>query len=124
MIKKLSIAAAVFVVLVLVAVLLFRQVAGPSDAATLVPADTVFFASLTDLPRSVIRWQGTSLAKIGSEPEVKAFLEKPLSQLLSKPGSGETGNLLAPTLSCGDRDHHPQCGCAGGFSILGQPQGF
>ena len=95
MIKKLSIAAAVFVVLVLVAVLLFRQVAGPSDAATLVPADTVFFASLTDLPRSVIRWQGTSLAKIGSEPEVKAFLEKPLSQLLSKPGSGETGNLLA-----------------------------
>ena len=94
MVKKLSIAASVLAVLILVAVLLFRRVAGPSDAAMLVPGDTVFFASFSDLPRSILRWQGTSLARIGSEPEVKAFLEKPVAWLLSNPGSDETGKIL------------------------------
>jgi hypothetical protein len=94
MIKKLSIAAAVVAVLVLVAVLLFRRVSGPSDAAQLVPEDTVFFASFVDLPRSFLRWQGTCLARIGKEPEVKAFLEKPLSKLMSSGGADETGKIL------------------------------
>jgi len=94
MIKKLSVAAAVLAVLILVAVLLFRGAAGPSDAAMLVPADTVFYASLTDLPRSLLRWQGTSLAGIGREPEVKAFLEKPMAKLMANPGTGETSKIL------------------------------
>ena len=94
MLKRLSIAAAVFAVLILVAVLVFLRAAGPSDAAMLVPADTVFFASFSDLPRSVLRWQGTALAGIGREPEVKAFLEKPMAKLLANPGTDETGKIL------------------------------
>lgn len=94
MIKKLSVAAVVLAVLVFVAVLVFKRVAGPSDAARLVPGDAVFFASLSDLPRSLLRWQSTSLAQLGKEPEVKAFLEKPLSKLLANPGTGETGKIL------------------------------
>jgi hypothetical protein len=95
MIKKLSIAAAVVAVLILAAVLLFRRAAGPSDAAQLVPEDTVFFVSFVDLPRSFLRWQGTCLAGMGKEPEVKAFLEKPLSRMMSNAGAGETGKILA-----------------------------
>ena len=94
MLKRLSIAAAVFAVLILVAVLVFLRAAGPSDAAMLVPAETVFFASFSDLPRSVLRWQGTALAGIGREPEVKAFLEKPMAKLLANPGTDETGKIL------------------------------
>lgn len=94
MIKKLSIAAGVLAVLVLVAVLLFQRVAGPSDGAMLVPDSTVFYATFSDLPRSFLRWQGTCLARIGKEPEVKAFLEKPLARLMSNPGADETGKIL------------------------------
>jgi hypothetical protein len=94
MIKKLSVAAAVLAVLILVAVVLFLREAGPSDAAMLVPEDTVFLASFSDLPRSFLRWQGTCLAKIGKEPEVKAFLEKPLAKLMANPGTDETGRIL------------------------------
>jgi len=94
MVKKLSIAAAVLAALILAAVLLFLRAAGPSDAAMLVPGDTVLFASFPDLPRSFLRWQGTSLAKIGNEPEVKAFLEKPMARLLLDPGADETGKIL------------------------------
>lgn len=94
MIKKLSVVAVLLLVLLLTAFFIFRRVSGPSDAATLVPEDTVFFASFVDLPRSLLRWQSTSLAQIGREPEVRAFLEKPLSKLLSNRGAGETGNIL------------------------------
>lgn len=94
MIKKLSIAAAALAVLIFVVALLFLKAAGPSDAAALVPEDTVFLASLSDLPRSFLRWQGTCLAQIGREPEVKAFLEKPLSKLAGNPGADETGKIL------------------------------
>jgi len=94
MIKKLSIAAAVLAVLILVAVVLFVKAAGPSDAAMLVPGDTVFLASFSDLPRSFLRWQGTCLAQIGKEPEVKSFLEKPLSKLMENPGADEAGKIL------------------------------
>ncbi|MFA7344709.1 MAG: hypothetical protein WC003_10425 [Terrimicrobiaceae bacterium] len=95
MIKKLSVAAAVLGVFVLVAVTLFLRTAGPSDAAMLVPEDTVLLASFPDLPRSFLRWQGSCLAMIGKEPEVKAFLEKPLARLMAAPGADETGRILA-----------------------------
>ena len=94
MIKKLSVAAAVLALLTLVAVMLFLREAGPSDAAMLVPEDTVFLASFSDLPRSFLRWQGTCLAKIGKEPEVRAFLEKPMVKLMANPGTDETGRIL------------------------------
>ncbi len=95
MVKKLSAAACVLVVLLLVAFFVFKRIAGPSDGARLLPADTLLYVSLNDLLRSAVRWQGTALAEIGSEPEVKAFLEKPLSKLQSDPGAGEAGGLLA-----------------------------
>ncbi len=95
MVKKLSVAAGVLLVLLLVAFFVFKRIAGPSDGARLLPADTLLYVSLNDLLRSAVRWQGTALAEIGSEPEVKAFLEKPLSKLQSDPGAGEAGGLLA-----------------------------
>lgn len=95
MFKKLSAAACALAVLLLAAFLLFQRVAGPSDGARLLPAETLLYVSLNDLLRSAVRWQGTALAEIGAEPEVKAFLEKPLSKLQSDPGAGEAGGLLA-----------------------------
>ena len=68
MIKKLAIGVAVLIILIGIGLLVLRQVAGPSDGATLLPPETVLYASLTDLPRSVLRWQGTSLAEISREP--------------------------------------------------------
>lgn len=93
MTKKLSMAAGVLIVLLLVAVLIFNRVAGPSDGARLLPSDTILYVSLNDLLRSALRWQGTALAEIGREPEVKAFLGKPLAKLQS--GAGEAGGILA-----------------------------
>lgn len=95
MIKKLSVAAGVLLVLLLVAFFVFKRVSGPSDGARLLPADTILYVSMNDLLRSALRWQGTALAEIGVEPEVRAFLEKPLAKLQSDPGSGEAGGLLA-----------------------------
>lgn len=94
MIKKLIVALAVLIALVIAGVLLFRQVAGPSDAATLLPEDTILYATFADLPRSAIRWQGTALAAISREPEVKALLEKPLASMQANPGAGEAGGIL------------------------------
>ncbi|MEI6033785.1 MAG: hypothetical protein WCS65_05840 [Verrucomicrobiae bacterium] len=95
MLKKLLLSAAVLAVLLVCAALIFQRVAGPSDGASLLPAETVLYASLTDLPRSALRWRGTALAEIGREPEVNAFLEKPLSKWLSDPGAGEAGGILS-----------------------------
>lgn len=94
MFKKLSIAVLVVAVGIFVAVLVFHRFAGPSDAALLVPEETVLFASFSDLPRSFLRWQGTCLAKIGTEPDVKAFLEKPLANLQSSAGAGDAGKQI------------------------------
>ncbi len=94
MIKKLTIAAAILAALVLAGVLIFLRGAGPSEGAKLVPSDAVFFTSFTDLPRSFVRWQSTSLANMAREPEIRAFLEKPLAWLGSNPSANETGTIL------------------------------
>ena len=49
-----------------------------SRAAELAPAETIFFAQLPDLSRSVKRFERTSLHALWLEPEVQAFLEQPL----------------------------------------------
>ena len=59
---------------------------GPTDAAALLPAETVVLASIPDLPRTAARWQKTILAKIGAEPEMKAFLERPFQYLTKDRG--------------------------------------
>jgi len=66
---------------------------GPANPATFLPADTVLYAALPDLPRTALRWPRTSLAELASDPEVKAFLEKPLAKL-GEQGQGEAGSIL------------------------------
>ena len=68
--------------------------AGPTDAAELVPAETVAFACIPDLPRTAARWPKTTLAKIGAEPEVQAFLERPFQYLTSDHGGNEAAGIL------------------------------
>ncbi len=51
------------------------------EPARLLPTETLFLAELPDLPGSRARWQETSLAQILKEPEVVAFLERPLSHI-------------------------------------------
>ena len=75
--KKIFVILLVVLVLVTASALWIMRGAGPSDAAALLPAETVAFASLPDLPRTASRWPKTTLAKIGAEPEMKAFLESP-----------------------------------------------
>ena len=68
--------------------------AGPTDAAELVPAETVAFACIPDLPRTASRWPKTTLAKIGAEPEMKAFLERPFQYLTRDRGGDEAAGIL------------------------------
>lgn len=95
MIRKLTIAAAVIAALIFIGVLIFKRETGPSDAATLVPPETVAFVNFPDLPRTFLRWKGSALGAIGREADVKAFLEKPLRKLMADPGASEANSLLA-----------------------------
>jgi hypothetical protein len=67
---------------------------GPVDAAELLPAETVALACIPDLPRTASRWPKTTLAKIGSEPEMKAFLERPFQYLTKDRGGSEAAGIL------------------------------
>lgn len=67
---------------------------GITNAAVLVPSDTVVLASLTDLPRTAFRWPKTAIAQIGAEPDMKAFLEKPLANLMQRRGGDEAVSIL------------------------------
>jgi hypothetical protein len=70
------------------------RVTGPTDAAALLPAEAVALASLPDLPRTASRWPKTILAKIGAEPEMKAFLERPVEYLTKDRGGNEAAGIL------------------------------
>lgn len=91
--KVLTILFAVLFVIAVSAFWIWRNM-GVSDAAVLLPADTVALASLPDLPRSAFRWPQTALAKIGVEPEMKAFLEKPFQYLTKNKGGDDAGAIL------------------------------
>ncbi len=91
--KVLTILFAVLFVIAVSAFWIWRNM-GVSDAAILLPADTVALASLPDLPRSAFRWPQTALAKIGVEPEMKAFLERPFQYLTKNKGGDEAGSVL------------------------------
>ncbi|HEV7401588.1 MAG TPA: hypothetical protein VGO11_01630, partial [Chthoniobacteraceae bacterium] len=45
----------------------------------LLPGGTLLLVEAVDLPRSALRWQKTELNQLWQEPEVQAFLEKPLA---------------------------------------------
>src|SRR4051812_4400817 len=64
----------------LAAILLWRKATAiTARPAELLPADCLFVAELVDLHQSAIRWPGMELNKLFEEPEVKAFLEKPMA---------------------------------------------
>jgi hypothetical protein len=67
---------------------------GPAEAAELLPAETVALASIPDLPRTASRWPKTILAKIGAEPEMKGFLERPFQYLTKDHGGNEAAGVL------------------------------
>lgn len=92
--KKVLLVALVILIVLAGSVLWILRGMGVTNAALLLPAETVALASLPDLPRSLIRWPSTTLAKIGSEPEMKAFLEKPLQYLANKQGGHEASGIL------------------------------
>ncbi len=92
--KKILVVVLALILVVAGSVLWIWRSMGVTDAALLVPAETVAFASLPDLPRSLIRWPQTTLAKIGAEPEMKAFLEQPFQYLTKKQGGEEASGVL------------------------------
>ena len=66
--------------------------AASTAAVTLLPADTLFLASLPDLNKTAADLKTTDLYKIWSEPDVQAFLARPLSKL---PPHADSTDLLA-----------------------------
>jgi hypothetical protein len=93
-IKKIFIPLLAILVLVAAYAVWSLKDTGPADAAELVPAEAVAFACIPDLPRTASRWPKTTLAKIGAEPEVKAFLERPLQYLTRDHGGSEAAGIL------------------------------
>jgi len=67
---------------------------GVTDSAEIVPADAVAFVAFPDLVQSGIRWNQTALAKIGAEPTIRAFLERPLG-LVGQGGMDEAIGILS-----------------------------
>ena len=92
--KKIFLLMALAAVLLFGGVVIFLRTGGPSDAASLASADSILFVNIPNTPRSAIRWGNTALAKIGREPEMKAFLEMPLANVQALPGSKEAQELL------------------------------
>jgi hypothetical protein len=75
------------IVLVALAVGYFihRGTAHTPRAAELVPSETIFFAQLPDLRATAERFTRTELFKMGQEPELQAFLERPLRKIKETP---------------------------------------
>lgn len=91
--KTLLIVALVFFVLAVSAIWIWRAT-GITEAAAMLPSNTVALVSLPDLPRTWMRWPKTTLSQIGVELEMKAFLEKPLQYLSKDRGGEEAADLL------------------------------
>ncbi len=58
---------------------------GSTAAIAFLPADTVLLAAIPDLNKTAADWKTTDLYKIWSEPDVQAFLAKPLSKVPPHP---------------------------------------
>jgi hypothetical protein len=75
---------AILVLLLAAAVAFFllkRQTRVSQEITTLLPSDTVLLIHVPDVKRTRERWKETALFKIHQEPEVQAFLERPLSRI-------------------------------------------
>ena len=92
--KKILVILLAVLVLIVASAFWILRATGPTDAAALLPAEAVALASLPDLPRTTSRWPKTILAKIGAEPEMKAFLERPVQYLTKDRGGNEAAGIL------------------------------
>ncbi len=81
---------------------------GTASAARLLPPETVMFAELHDLPRTVERFRNTCWAEIAREPEMRDFF-KNLGPMLEK---------QTPEITRGILDAIAKAGPAAGFFAL------
>lgn len=81
--KKLLIIALIFAVLAISGGIYWKRTRTPfvSRGAELAPADAIFFAHLPNLHRTQQRWKFTALSQLWHEPEMQAFLEKPIAKM-------------------------------------------
>lgn len=68
------------------AFLAITRTEAPLPAARLVPAETLLLAECPDLLGTVVRWRETDLARMLREPEIQAFLARPLAALQASAG--------------------------------------
>jgi hypothetical protein len=55
------------------------------EVATWLPGGTILFEDMPDIRRTEERWPETALAQIIDEPEVQAFLQRPLGEIPRRP---------------------------------------
>jgi len=79
--KRLVLPLAAALVLAAVALFLLHHAPQARQVASWLPADTIVYEEMPDIHRSILRWPQTALSQIIHEPEVQAFLERPLGQL-------------------------------------------
>ncbi len=100
--------------------------AAPTAAVALLPANTIFLASVPDLNRTAADFKTTDLYKIWSEPDVQAFLAKPLSKLpphadlqdaLARADKLELTNLFVAFASLDEATNEPRA--VAGFQFKG-----
>jgi hypothetical protein len=60
---------------------LLRHLARGPQVATWLPGTTILFADMPDIHRTKERWPRTELAQIINEPEVQAFLARPMGRI-------------------------------------------
>ena len=73
----------------------FKTMTSSIPGETLLPPETVAYATLPDIVRTKMRWPATALGKISASPEVVDFAKKPLAFLLGEGGSEEAAAQLA-----------------------------
>jgi len=83
------------IIFVVVTLIVFWKLgrSGPRTAAELLPSTTIALIEAPDLPATLAHWNESVLSKLSKEPEVVAFLQRPLGRLY------ETSGWLSNTMS-------------------------
>lgn len=85
-------------IFILVALVVFWKLrhSGPLAAAELVPDNTIVLIEAPDLPSSLAHWNESNLSKLAREPEIEAFLQRPLDRFYEK--SGVFSSTMTPKI--------------------------
>lgn len=70
---------------------------GPIAATQLLPINTIAFVEIPDVPSATEHWKKSELCNLVSEPEIQAFLSRPLDRLYEK--SGLLTNKITPKIA-------------------------